>query len=369
MNRVDGIPASPTFVYWCLRPDPSKCVAKRTSQAVLIFIVACAIASTCRAKEAIRAAIVGTDTSHCLAFTQLINAPAAKGALARVQVVAAYPGGSSDIAASRDRVQQFAEQLRELGVQIVDSPEAAATAADAILLESVDGRIHLDQFKKIASGKPVFIDKPAAASVAEFLEIMEVADRTNTPFFSSSALRFCPEVQRIAAASSVGNLLGASASTPYQTEPHHPDLFWYGIHGVEALVTILGPGCKEIQRQETDKGVLLTGKWRNGRQGAMWALATSNPVYSITVYWDKSVACEIGFSGYANLVEQICDFFITRRSPVSREETLEILAIMEAADESQKQGGAAVTLTTIIDHARQQIAERQAVTPAQSRGN
>jgi predicted dehydrogenase len=312
------------------------------------------------ANDTIQVAIVGTDTSHCLAFTQLINAPDAAGSLAKVQVVAAYPGGSADIASSRGRVHQFAKQLEESGVEIVDSVEAAAARADAILLESVDGRVHLDQFRRVAAGKPVFIDKPAAASVADFVAIMQIAERTNTPFFSSSALRFCPEVQRVAADKSIGNVLGAATSTPYQTEPHHPDLFWYGIHGVEALATLLGPGCEQVERRDTKSGALLIGKWRDGRQGAVWALSTPNPAYSFTVYGDKSVASATGFSGYANLVEQICDFFVSRKPPVKSTETLELLALMEAADASRERGGEAMSIASVIERAQKEVMAREA---------
>lgn len=323
---------------------------------VALALLAC-IASAAES-DVLRVAIIGTDTSHCVAFTQLINAPDAVGSLAKVQVVAAYPGGSADIASSRDRVQQFAKQLDEAGVAIVDSAEAAAVGADAILLESVDGRVHLELFRRIATGKPVFIDKPAAASVADFLQIIEIAKRTNTPFFSASALRFSPEVLRVAADKSVGNVLGAATSTPYQTEPHHPDLFWYGIHGVEALAALLGPGCKQVERRDTKMGALLIGRWRDGRQGTVWALSTHNPVYSFNLYGDRSVTAATGFSGYANLVTEICDFFVTRQPPVSSEATLEILAMMEAADESRRSGGEAVSIAGVIERARKESGAR-----------
>jgi predicted dehydrogenase len=315
--------------------------------------------ANCEADDKIRVAIVGTDTSHCLAFTQLINSPDAKGPLSRVRIVAAYPGGSPDIAASRDRVQQFAKQLQPLGVEIVDSAEAAAARADAILLESVDGRKHLEQFRQIASGKPVFVDKPAAASVADFIVMMQIAERTHTPFFSSSALRFCPELQLVATDQTVGNVLAAATSTPYQTEPHHPDLFWYGIHGVESLATLLGPGCEQVQRRDTRNGVLLVGSWHDGRQGAVWALATTKPVYSFTLYGDKAVASANGFSGYANLVEKICRFFVTRQAPVQPAETLEILAMMEAADESRRLSGKPVSIASVVARARKEVSNRE----------
>src|SRR5690606_1831274 len=131
--------------------------------------------------EPLRAGIVGCDTSHAIAFTKAINDPHATGSLSNVEVVAAFPGGSPDIPSSADRVGPFTEQLREMGVEIVDSLPALAAKCDVCLLESVDGRTHLSQFRQIAQGKPVFIDTPAAADLADVIAIFRHAEQSGTP--------------------------------------------------------------------------------------------------------------------------------------------------------------------------------------------
>src|SRR4051794_34968819 len=89
----------------------------------------------------LRAGMIGLDTSHVVAFTELLNGPKAIGELAGIRVVAAYPGGSPDLPASRDRVEGFTRKLRdEFGVEIVDSIDALLAKVDVVLLESVDGR-------------------------------------------------------------------------------------------------------------------------------------------------------------------------------------------------------------------------------------
>src|SRR3990170_496784 len=99
----------------------------------------CFRATMVHAEQVLRAGIIGCDTSHVVAFTKLINDPAATGPLAKVEVTCAYPGGSADIPSSRDRVQGFTEQLRAQGVTIVDSIAEVVEQSDVILLESVDG--------------------------------------------------------------------------------------------------------------------------------------------------------------------------------------------------------------------------------------
>lgn len=308
-------------------------------------------------EEVLRAGILGTDTSHVVAFTGILNSGKASGVMARVRVVAAFPGGSEDIPSSRDRVKGFADTLASQGVHIVDSVEQVVAESDVILLESVDGRVHLDQFRRAAQGKPVFIDKPAAGSLADLLIMLRIARETKTPCFSASGLRFCTETRQVCDAD-IGKTLGAVASTPFNLEPHHPDLFWYGIHGVEALYAMLGTGCVKVQRTETELGALVSGQWSDGRQGSVWALKTDQAVYARTRFGDRAAAANTGFSGYQALLEQICQFFVTAKAPVSHEEMIEVLAFMEAADESKRLGGASVSVAEMIDRA-QKLADKR----------
>jgi predicted dehydrogenase len=302
-------------------------------------------------EEVLRAGIIGTDTSHVVAFAGLLNSDKATGVMKRIRVVAAYPGGSEDIPSSRDRVKGFADTLATQGVKIVDTIEQVVAESDVIFLESVDGRVHLEQFHRAAQGKPVFIDKPAAGSLADLLIMLRIADETKTPCFSASGLRFCPETRQVCDAD-IGKTLGAVASTPFNLEPHHPDLFWYGIHGVEALYAMLGTGCVSVQRSETNLGAVVNGQWADGRQGSVWALKTDQAVYARARFGDRTAAANTGFSGYQPLLEAICQFFVTAKAPVSHEEMIEVLAFMEAADESKRLGGASVSVAEIIDRAR-----------------
>src|SRR5687768_4482324 len=106
------------------------------------------VASLCihaRAAEApLRSGMIGLDTSHVPAFTRLFNNPKATGDISGIRIVAGYPGGT-DIPASRDRVKGFTEQLRKMDVEIVDTIPKLLEKVDVVLLESVDGRIHLQE--------------------------------------------------------------------------------------------------------------------------------------------------------------------------------------------------------------------------------
>lgn len=187
----------------------------------------------------LRVGIIGLDTGHAVEFTKLLNDPKAGDELSGVVVVAAYPGGSPDIQFSRDTLKGNTDQLLARGVRIVDSIDELLKEVDVVLLESVDGRPHLAQARPvIAAGKPLFVDKPMAASLADAMQIFRLAKANNVPCFSASSLRFIAGLQDIRnGESSFGKVKSCVASSPMSIEPHHPDLFWYGIHGVETLFT------------------------------------------------------------------------------------------------------------------------------------
>jgi predicted dehydrogenase len=284
----------------------------------------------------------------------LLNAAKPRPELAGVRIVAAFPGGSSDIPASRDRVAGYTKQLKEeFGVEIVDSIDALLAKVDVVLLESVDGRPHLEQVRPVFKAKkPVFIDKPLAASLADAVEIFRLAKEHNVPCFSASSLRFSPGILGMRKHEKLGDVLGCDAWSPCSLEEHHPDLFWYGIHGVETLFTIMGPGCESVSRVQTKDTELVTGVWTGGRVGTFRGLRAGKADYGATVFGSKAILPSGGYGGYEPLVVEICKFFRTGQPPVSAEETLEIIAFMEAAQESKARGGTAVKLEEVLARAR-----------------
>jgi predicted dehydrogenase len=232
---------------------------------------------------------------------------------------------------------------------------------DAVLLESVDGRPHLEQARPvIKAGKPLFIDKPAAASLADGLEIFRLAKEAGVPCFSCSSLRFSPGIVAMKNDPAIGQVLGCVAYSPCSLEPHHPDLFWYGIHGVEELYTIMGPGCVSVSRAHTADTDVVTGIWRDGRVGTFRGLRGGKTGYGAVVFGSKGIGPSGSYGGYEPLLVEIARFFQTGKPPVAAEETLEILAFMEAADESKRENGALVTIESVMDKAKATNAARTA---------
>ena len=308
---------------------------------IIWLLLAASIITFPQANE-IRIGIIGLDTSHVTAFTRILNDSSAKDYIPGARVVAAFKDSSPDIKASYSRVEKFTAELTgKWGVKLYPNVKELCKQVDAIMIENVDGRPHLKHaFKVIKSGKPLYIDKPLAGTFADCKKIYHLAKQHKVPIFSSSSLRFSKSTLA-ARAGKHGKVLHCETFSPAHIEPHHPDLFWYGIHGVESLFTVMGPGCISVQRGTTKDGkIKVTGKWKDGRVG----------IFRESNGYGGTAKCETGeyqvgtYDGYAPLVKEIIKFFISGKAPVDERETLEIYAFMNAADESKSANGKEIFL-------------------------
>jgi predicted dehydrogenase len=332
--------------------------------ALLIASLVTAAPRAAEGAEPLKVGIIGLDTSHVAAFTGAFHKAKEDSPLYGVRVVAAYPAGSKDVESSYTRLDGFIETLKKQDVEMVDSVEALLPKVDAILLESVDGRPHLAQAKPIfaankASQKkiPVFIDKPIAASLADTLEIFRLANESGTPVFSTSSLRYYSDIASVNDDEKrFGDVLGCVAYGPCSLEEHHPDLFWYGIHGVEVMFTIMGPGCESVSCTATKDTHVATGVWSGGRVATFRGIRSGKSGYGAIVFGTKGVgptedAAHVRKGGYEPMLVEIVKFFRGGEPPVAAATTINLVAFMEAASESLKQGGKTVTIAEVMKKA------------------
>jgi predicted dehydrogenase len=290
----------------------------------------------------VKIGMIGLDTSHAIAFTKLLNDPANPYHVPGGKVVIAYPGGS-DMEMSRTRVDGYTNELRDqYGIRMAESPEAVAENSDVILLESVDGRVHLEQFRRIAPySKPTFIDKPLTTSYKEAEEIYSLARQHNTPIMSCSALRYAEGLVKALDDTEHGNIVGADCYGPLAIEPTH-GLFWYGIHTAEMLYHALGQGCVRVTATVNDDHDLIVGVWKDGRIGTVRGNRTGNRTFGALVHRANGTQFVDVYADakpyYASLLEQIMVLFQSGKSPIHGEETLEIIRFIEAANESRNTG-------------------------------
>ncbi len=299
-----------------------------------------------------RIGMIGLDTGHCVAFTKSLNDPQAGDTYGGYRVVAAVPEGTDLVKEWKDRIPKLTEEVKSHGVEIVDSIPELLTKVDVVIITCIDGNKHLEQVLPVLkAGKRVFIDKPFAASLSDAYAIVEAAKHFNVPMFSSSSLRYIDGADKTSL-QELGGVIGAEAYSPAHIEEHHPDLFWYGVHGVEILFTIMGTGCKTVSRSHTEGTDVVTGIWEDKRIGTYRGIREGKGGYGGTIYGKEKIAALGPYQGYNPLLLEVVEFFENGIVPVSAEETLEIFAFMQAAEESKMHGGIPVDMAHLMQHAR-----------------
>lgn len=340
--------------------------------AALLAVLCCCRAGDAwaQASKPVRVGVVGLDNYQAVAYTQLFNDPKASGDLAGVRVVSAFAApASQDIAESVENLPKWKADIVKFEVKLVGSIDELLKGCDAVMIMSVDGRTHLHQATAVLkAGKRLYIGRPLAASLSDAVAIMKVAEETKTPCWSSSQHRFSPGFIGMRNHPDVGSVLGCDVYGGCPTEPHHAELFWHAVHGIETLYTIMGPGCESVRCTSTANAESITGAWSDGRVGTFRGIKKGALKYSATVFGDKgiSVAGIYGhgvpvkgvvptndkYMGYEGIAIEMARFFKGGATPVPAAETLEIFAFMEAAHESKRQQGAVVRVADVLKKAR-----------------
>lgn len=298
----------------------------------------------------IKLGIVGLSP-HSAAFSTLLNDENKEEDLAGCRIETLFhPPGNPDVEFSSEQLASYRSDVEKAGVKIVSTMDAMLKDVDGVLIETNDGRPHMKEvLPAIKAGKPVFVDKPVAEDLKGVVDIYNLAAEHDVPIFSSSSLRYGTRPQEINQ-SKKSLVLGANTFSPAPLEPGHTDLYWYGIHGVEMLYTVMGTGCQEVwQVGHSDHGDVVAGVWDDGRIGTFRGIRAGKRGYGGSAFLQDDII-ELGsFEGYRPLVVKIVEFFLSGKSPVPTRETLEIYAFMTAANISNLKGGNRVSVKSLLN--------------------
>jgi len=317
-----------------------------------------------QSRKMIRIGIIGLDTSQVTMIISHINNIPGPGydvvqpiwdtSFEGFKVTAAFPYGSKKIESSIKQIPTYVQKMTENGVELVDSIQTLLSKVDAVMLMTFDGHPRVEQaMQVIKARKPLFINKPFAASLKDVITIMDAAKEYNCPIFSSSPTRYLKGAQA-ARNGDIGEIMGADSYSGCPLEPTHPDFYWYGIHGIEILFTIMGKDCQTVQRKHSPNTDHVVGTWDNERIGTYRGIRKGKVTHSGIAYGLNEILPAGSFNdvGHRPLVIEMLKFFKTGVSPVSTEETLAIHVFMEAADESKRQGGKVINMQDILTQAR-----------------
>lgn len=325
------------------------------------------------AADPVRLGLLGIDNFGSVAYTEFLNRPHPDETFQGVRVVAAFPIGSDDYPESAELGARWKEQLTNLyqnpqkpedavpPIEFVNSVEELLGRVDGVMIFSMDGRLHRAQAETVLRArKRLFISRPLAASAEDAVAILKLAEETGTPCWSSSQHRYSTGFSGMRNHPEVGRVLGCDVYGGWTITAPVADQFTRPLHSLETLQTIMGPGVVSVSCISTPTTESITAVWKDGRVGTYRGIKSGAVKYSATVFGDKGVSTagiyghgipvngvvptNDKYVGYEGLAIEIAKFFKGGQTPVSPSETLEIFAMLQAAERSASQGGATVKL-------------------------
>lgn len=288
--------------------------------------------------EEIRVALIGLDTSHTIEFTRRMQAPDCPEDQ-KVQGMEAVTCLRFETPfQDKEGLDKRQAQLEAWGVKVTTDFDEAIDGCDAIMLEINDGAYHLEYFKKCADLKrPIFIDKPLADTIENGREICRIAKEKNIRVFSSSSLRYIPNLDQ--AAEEVPDAMYAAMYGPVGVAPAGSSIVWYGVHAFEMLERAMGISAKSVFARRDDAGVVAVVDYPDARRGVV-ELTTGVYSYGGLVRSKQKVFPFVADTKrlYTVELEHVVEFFRGALPAASMEDAIEIMAMLDAAEKSSQSG-------------------------------
>ena len=286
----------------------------------------------------IKVALIGLDTSHTIEFARRIQAPdcppdqKVSGLRATACLRFSTPFQNEDGLNLRQK------QLEDWGIKVTTDFNDAVKGCDAIMLEINDASYHLEYFKKCAGlGKPIFLDKPLADNIENGLEIVRLAKKNKVNAISASSLRF--DAGLIKACAEMPNPTFVSVYGPLGVAPAGSSIVWYGVHAFEMLEKAMGKGSACVTVRTDGAGVVAIMDYPDKKRGVV-ELTKGAWIYGGTLRNSETAISYSVVAGslYANIMKEIEKFFRTGKASFNLEDTVEVMAMLDAAERSFKSG-------------------------------
>lgn len=288
----------------------------------------------------IRVALIGLDTSHTVEFARRMQAPdvAPEQKVDGLKAVTCLRFETPF--QNKDGLDARQTQLEAWGVKVTLDFDEAVADVDAIMLEVNDPAYHVEYFTKCAGlGKPIFLDKPLADTKANGQAIVDMAKSKKVRMWSASSLRFVPQLQE--ACEKIPQPTMAHAYGALGKAPAGSSVVWYGVHAFEMLQRALGVGAVSITAKRDKLGVWAQVEYADERRGIV-EMNEGSYLYGGCLRTQKEAAPYLVnmASAYADELRLVADFFKGGEPPVTLEDAMEVMAMLDAAERSVNSGKA-----------------------------
>jgi predicted dehydrogenase len=262
---------------------------------------------------------IDLDTSHPRSFVKRINA------MDSFKVTGVFD--RSRVKGSKETVD-FSE---EFGARVFDSPSKLAEACDGVMVLSADWETHFSDISIVLNaGKACYCDKPLVGSLQELNALAEIAEKSEAPFLAGSGWRWNDVVSKIAK-----DIEGKRISDALFCAPS--DRFYYGIHGVEFILGIFGPGIESVKVEaKTEQATIVSLRHKRGMTISL-ILETDFSLSRFNVFSVDGQRRSITLDGddvHNGICENFAKCLLTGRSPATFATYAESVKIMLAIERS-----------------------------------
>ena len=295
-------------------------------------------------EDIMRIGAIGIDSSHLPEFSRRMKElNAAKKT--RCLVTHVFDPGGHDL----PKAAEWLAKTRDMGAQQVGSMDELLKSVDGVMVLSVNGNKHLPlSLPSLERGLPTYIDKPLTCNLSEAKQLLATARKTSARCYSASSLRFPAEVTEMDKAA-LGALKAIDAFGPGSIHALMEGLFFYGVHTIEMVDALWGPGVKRVSAVHLEDRDLLDLDYHDGRFARLRMERKGAYEFGATVHGEKGVKqFKVDFAPvYTRLMEGMARFFEGGAAPPPLRDLVENVAVMEAGNASMKRDGAWVEIEKI----------------------
>ncbi len=285
-----------------------------------------------------KVAIIGLDTSHAVEYPKRMQDPNCpqerKVAGLRATRCLSFETAFTD----KEEWAAYKQYLPSIGVEITEDFDYAVSDCNGIMIEVNDPELHWEYFQKCADlGKPIFLDKPFAESFASAVKIYQLAKEKEIRLFTSSALRYDAVFT-----AGLANC-GIEPTSAIVWGPHgrkvKDSLIWYGCHSFEMLEAVMGRGAAGVSVHSEPNRDICVVDYKDGRHGIV-ELNKNTGRYGVLLR-DNVHGASLLQPGkttmfYTEILKRITDFFMNGKDILPLEDSLEVIAMLDAASRSLK---------------------------------
>lgn len=293
-------------------------------------------------REDLKIALIGLDTSHAVEFARRMQAPDCDPEMRVAGMKAVRCLRFPTPFMNEEGLDERQKQLEAWGVKVTTDFEEAVSDCDALMLEINDPAYHLEYFRKCADlGKPLFLDKPLADNLENGRAICDLARAKGVRVLSCSSLRFAPDLEE--ACQALPEPRYVSTFGPLGIAPAGSSIVWYGVHAFEMLQRALGRGAAKVFARRDCAGVVTVVEYGDGRRGVVELTEGAYNYGGFLRGQGQSRPFVVdGRRLYSDQLEVVHRFFRGEEPPLQLEDTLEVMALLDAAERSSQSGAEVV---------------------------